>query len=217
VNQPQPSDPKRRVINYLKRNGASQTQGIAQELGVTLVAARQHLADLQRQGLVDRATATPDGRGRPADLWSLTALAQDLFPDRHDALTLDLIAGIRAALGDDGLTRVVGARTERQLESLRQAIDLSAPLRNRLDALARQRTVEGYMAEVVDAPDGGFLLVEHHCPICDAASECQLFCSTELTLFQDALGADVSVKREQHLLSGDERCVYRVTPRNAAV
>lgn len=217
MNQPQPSDPKRRVINYLKRNGASQTQGIAQELGVTLVAARQHLADLQRQGLVDRATATPDGRGRPADLWSLTALAQDLFPDRHDALTLDLIAGIRAALGDDGLTRVVGARTERQLESLRQAIDLSAPLRNRLDALARQRTVEGYMAEVVDAPDGGFLLVEHHCPICDAASECQLFCSTELTLFQDALGADVSVKREQHLLSGDERCVYRVTPRNAAV
>jgi predicted ArsR family transcriptional regulator len=217
VNQTQPSDPKRRVINYLKRNGAMQTQGVARELGVTLVATRQHLADLQRQGLVARATAAPGGRGRPADLWSLTALAQDLFPDRHDALTLDLIAGIRTALGDDGLTRVVEARTERQLESLRRVIQTSAPLRDRLDALARQRTAEGYMAEVVEAPEGGLLLVEHHCPICDAASECQLFCSTELTLFQDALGPDATVRREQHLLSGDERCVYRVTPRTTPV
>ena len=212
MNQPPPSGPKRRVLNYLKRNGPSQTQGVARELGVTLVAARQHLTDLQRQGLLDRATAAPGGRGRPADLWSLTALAQDLFPDRHDALTLDLIAGIRTALGDDGLTRVVEARTRRQLETLRSVIPAAAPLRDRLDALARQRSAEGYMAEVVEARDGGLLLVEHHCPICDAASECQLFCSTELTLFEDALGPDTAVKREQHLLSGDERCVYRVTP-----
>jgi predicted ArsR family transcriptional regulator len=212
----QPSDPKRRVINYLKRNGASQTQAVAGELGVTLVAARQHLADLKRRGLVDRATATPDGRGRPADVWSLTALAQDLFPDRHDALTLDLIAGIRAALGDAGLTRVVEARTQRQLESLLEIIPASAPVRDRLEALARRRTAEGYMAEVVDAPDGSLLLVEHHCPICDAASECQLFCSTELTLFQDALGPDVTVRREKHLLSGNERCVYRVSSRPAS-
>jgi predicted ArsR family transcriptional regulator len=211
----QPSDPKRRVINYLKRNGASQTQAVAGELGVTLVAARQHLTDLLRRGLVDRATATPDGRGRPADLWSLTALAQDLFPDRHDALTLDLIAGIRTALGDAGLTRVIVARTQRQLESLREVIPASAPLRDRLEALARRRTAEGYMAEVVEAPDGSLLLVEHHCPICDAASECQLFCSTELTLFQDALGPDAAVRREQHLLGGDQRCVYRVSSRPA--
>jgi predicted ArsR family transcriptional regulator len=58
------------------------------------------------------------------------------------------------------------------------------------------------------------LLVEHHCPICDAAKECQMFCSTELELFQAALGPNAVVKREQHLLSGDERCVYRVVPRN---
>jgi predicted ArsR family transcriptional regulator len=215
MNRTQPSDPKRRVLNYLKRAGASTTQAVAASLDVTDVAARQHLADLEQQGLVSRASASPDGRGRPAVVWRLTDLAQDLFPDRHDSLTLDLIAGVRSALGNDGLTRVIEARTERQLATLRRTVDASAPLRQRLEALARQRTAEGYMAEVVDGPDGRLLLVEHHCPICDAARECQMFCSTELELFQEALGADVVVRREQHLLSGDERCVYSVTPRSA--
>jgi predicted ArsR family transcriptional regulator len=212
MNLTEPSDPKRRVINYLKRTGTSTTQAVAASLDVSDVAARQHLANLEQQGLVSRDSAAPDGRGRPAVLWSLTDLAQDLFPDRHDALTLDLIAGIRSALGNDGLSRVIEARTERQLATLRRTVDASAPPKERLEALARQRTAEGYMAEVLDGPDGTLLLVEHHCPICDAARECQMFCSTELDLFQEALGPDVTVRREQHLLSGDQRCVYSVTP-----
>jgi predicted ArsR family transcriptional regulator len=110
------------------------------------------------------------------------------------------------------LTKVIEARTERQLDSLRRTIELSSTPRERLEALAAQRTLEGYMAEVVEVPDGGLLLVEHHCPVCDAAQECQMFCATELTLFKEALGQDLNVEREQHLLSGDERCVYRITP-----
>ena len=69
------------------------------------------------------------------------------------------------------------------------------------------------MAEVRDADDGSFLLIEHHCPICDAAQSCQAFCSTELELFEDALGPGATVEREEHLLSGGARCVYRVRQR----
>ena len=62
------------------------------------------------------------------------------------------------------------------------------------------RTGEGYLAEVVDAPDGdGLLLIEHHCPICDAAKACTNLCSAELDLFRDVLGPDVEVIRTQHL------------------
>ena len=207
------SDPKRRVIAHLKRGGATSTQAVARALDISTVAARQHLASLEAQGLVSSATAPPAGKGRPAVLWSLTQLANDLFPDRHDALTLDLIDGIRRALGEDGLQRVIETRTGRQLSTLRETVQPQAPLRARLDALARQRTLEGYMAEVVEAEDGSLLLVEHHCPICHAARACQMFCSTELELFQSALGPDVDVRRQQHLLSGNERCVYRITPR----
>ena len=75
------------------------------------------------------------------------------------------------------------------------------------------RTGEGYLAEVVDAPDGdGLLLIEHHCPICDAAKACTNLCSAELDLFRDVLGPDVEVIRTQHLIQGDQRCAYRLRP-----
>jgi predicted ArsR family transcriptional regulator len=57
------------------------------------------------------------------------------------------------------------------------------------------------------------VLVEHHCPICEAAGACPGLCRTELELFREALGDDVTVERTQHLLGGDTRCAYRVTKR----
>jgi len=173
------SEPKRRVLDHLKRGGAASTRSVAEALDVSNVAARQHLADLVAMGLVAADTAAPEGKGRPAVMWQLTALAHDLFPDRHDALTLDLIEIIRSTLGEDGLQRVIEARTARQLDSLRAVLPPAAPLRARVEALAKQRTSEGYMAEVQEGDDGSLLLLEHHCPICDAAQSCQAFCSTE--------------------------------------
>jgi predicted ArsR family transcriptional regulator len=65
------------------------------------------------------------------------------------------------------------------------------------------------MAEVVDDGDD-LLLIEHHCPVCAAATECQSLCRNELAMFQTAMGPQAEVTRSQHLLSGDERCVYRI-------
>jgi predicted ArsR family transcriptional regulator len=35
-------------------------------------------------------------------------------------------------------------------------------------------------------------------------------CDSELVVFRAALGADVSVERTQHAMSGDSRCSYRI-------
>ena len=70
------------------------------------------------------------------------------------------------------------------------------------------------MAEVrAEEEGGGFLLVENHCPICAAANACQGFCSTELDLFRSVLGPGVEVERVEHIVSGDQRCAYRVRPK----
>ncbi|MCU1365454.1 MAG: MarR family transcriptional regulator, partial [Ilumatobacteraceae bacterium] len=55
-------------------------------------------------------------------------------------------------------------------------------------------------------------LIEHHCPICVAATECQGLCRSELEVFRAVLGPEVVVTREQHVLSGDTRCSYRISP-----
>jgi predicted ArsR family transcriptional regulator len=81
----------------------------------------------------------------------------------------------------------------------------------RVRALATRRTAEGYLAEVQTDDDGGVLLVEHHCPIADAARSCAGLCRTELDVFRRLLGDDVVVERTSHLLAGDQRCAYRIT------
>jgi predicted ArsR family transcriptional regulator len=70
------------------------------------------------------------------------------------------------------------------------------------------------MAEC-QAVEGGYLLIENHCPICAAATACQGFCHAERDVFQRALGGDVSVERTEHIVSGDRRCAYRIAPKGA--
>jgi predicted ArsR family transcriptional regulator len=210
------SGSKRRIVERLKRADATPSE-LAVALELTEAAVRQHLDALADNGLVSSYARASEGRGRPPTVWTLTDLAQDLFPDRHDDLTVELITAVRTALGDEGLDRVIEARYGAQVDAYRKAIPKRASLRDRVEALARIRTREGYVAEVADAPDGrGVVLVEHHCPICTAATSCPGLCRSELDLFREVLGPKVSVERTQHVLAGDRRCAYRISPVSAS-
>jgi predicted ArsR family transcriptional regulator len=204
---------KRAIVDRLKRVGGATVPELADALDLTAAGVRQHVDALAANGLVEARARAPHGRGRPATEWRLTDLASDLFPDRHDDLTVGLIDALRASLGEDGLEQVIEARTQQQLREYRETIPNTGSIAKRVNALARQRTAEGYLAEVVRDDDGAVVLIEHHCPICTAASACQGLCRSELELFRDALGDDVEVQRTQHLMKGDVRCAYRVTPR----
>lgn len=206
------SSAKRRIIERLKRADTATAPELAAEFGLTDTAIRQHLEALENAELVERVTAPSSGRGRPPVHWRLAASASSLFADRHSDLTVELIASIRDALGEEALEAVVRTRAERQLANYRVAIDDTASVSDRVHRIAELRSAEGYLAEAVES-DGHMTLVEHHCPIRDAADSCAGLCSAELNLFQKALGPDVTVAREQHLLDGGQRCAYRITLR----
>lgn len=211
-----PTEAKRRLLDELKRGGPATASSLASALGVTDEAVRQHLAAFEALGLVTSAADAPSGRGRPPVRWSLTPESHGLFPDHHAELTVDLIAALRRTIGDDALERVIEARGDEQVAAYRRSAPSNgASLRARLDALARERTREGYMAEVVREKPGEYLLVEHHCPVCDAARACSGLCRGEWDVFRRVLGDDVTVERTEHLLSGGARCVYRVTAKTA--
>ena len=205
------SGAKRRIIERLKRADTSTAPELAAEFGLTDTAIRQHLEALEGAELVERVVA-PSGRGRPPVHWRLAASASSLFADRHSDLTVELIASIRSALGEEALEAVVRTRAERQLANYRGVLDGATNMSERVHRIAELRSAEGYLAEAVEG-DGHITLVEHHCPIQDAADSCAGLCSAELDLFQKALGPDVTVAREQHLLDGGQRCAYRVTLR----
>ena len=205
-----PSDSSSRLLYMLKSRGPLPTSALARVLGITVVGIRQHLAKLHAEGLVafdDQAGAI----GRPKRFWRLTAKGHGRFPDTHGDLTVNLIGGIRSLFGEAGLDRLIEARQAAAVAAYRRALEPCSGLEDRVRTLARLRTEEGYLAEFEAQPDGGFLLIENHCPICAAAKTCQGFCRSELELFRAAFGAGTSVTRLEHLLSDGRRCVYRVT------
>ena len=204
-----PSGSRRALLDRLKRAGPQPARDLATHLGVTAMAVRQHLYALEAEGIVvAEQQARP--RGRPIKLWRLTGAAEPFFPDGHAELTLGLLDAMTEAFGARGLDKLVAARTTAQRVAYGARIQPRWPLKRRVEALAKIRAEEGYMAEVRPAGRGVYLLVENHCPICAAARACRGLCQRELELFQEVLGPDVEVERLDHLLSGARRCSYRI-------
>jgi predicted ArsR family transcriptional regulator len=201
---------RRRIVKLLKTEGPVDSRRLARRLGVTPMAVRLHLYALQREKLVT-AEERPAPVGRPAKYWRLTREADRLFPDAYAELSVALIDAVGDTFGPAGVERLLESRLTRQQAEYSARIACSAPLKEKLQQLARVRSEEGYMAEV--QPDGklAFLFIENHCPICAAATACQGFCATELDLFRAVLGPDVSIERVEHIVAGDRRCAYRIT------
>lgn len=201
-------DSASRLLYLLKSRGPLPTAALARTLGMTAPGVRQHLAKLAAEALVEHADET--GRvGRPRRIWQLSAAGHARFPDTHAELTVNLIDAAREVFGPKGLDRLIARREAATLAAYRAALADAGDLGARVRALAKQRTTEGYMAEARRQPDGSWLLVENHCPICAAATACQGFCRSELDVFRIVLQA--KVERSEHLLAGARRCAYRIT------
>ncbi|MBP1992140.1 helix-turn-helix transcriptional regulator [Paenibacillus eucommiae] len=203
----------RAIVKLLKQEGPMDALQLAPLLGVSGMAVRQHLYNLQEQKLVT-FEEEPRSMGRPAKMWRLTPEANRLFPDGHADLTVSLIHSMREAFGEEGLNKLLEIRNRNLVKEYQHKAPLSLPLSEQLKALAEWRTTEGYMAETIENADGSFYFIEKHCPICAAAQACAGICSKEKEMLQQVLGDSVAVERNQHILSGSSRCVYRIIPKN---
>jgi predicted ArsR family transcriptional regulator len=88
---------KQQILVLLKRTGSITVEQAAGALAVASMTARQHLTNLERDGLIvsekeKRAT------GRPHFLYSLTPKGEEMFPRRYDLLAqvmLDEVAKLQ--------------------------------------------------------------------------------------------------------------------------
>jgi len=201
-----------RILFRLKTRGPQMAADMAARLDMTVAGARQHLVKLEAAGLVESEDLV-EGRGRPRKYWRLTPQGHARFPDRHSDLTLDLLRSMRDVFGDDGLENLIQHRERASVADYRKVVGTQGSLRQKLSALARIRSSEGYMASVAKESRHSFLFVEDHCPICAAAAACQGLCRSELAIFRAVLGDDVTVERIDHILAGARRCAYRIEQR----
>lgn len=212
-----------RLLYLLKTRGALSVQELARILDLTSMGARRQLEAAAERGLVhsleknhekplassaDKTPIKPAGKGRPGHWWALTEAGHARFPDRHGDIVVQLIGHLREQMGEAGVEQLISARETRMASSYAAVLAESNTLADKLTALAQLRTQEGYMAELRVVPDG-WELIEHHCPICAAARQCQAFCRSELTLFRQLL-PELQIERGEHLLNAGARCVYQM-------
>jgi predicted ArsR family transcriptional regulator len=100
---------------------------------------------------------------------------------------------------------------------MRSELD-GVPQAERVEALARLLSAEGYMAEsrahAGGAEESEAVLVEHNCPIPAIAGQFPEICAAEARHLAEVLGAEV--ERTGHILSGCPSCEYRVRFSRAA-
>jgi len=84
------SEPRRGVLELIKRSGEASADEIAGAVGVTLSAIRQQLAALEADGLVAHRDERP-GPGRPRRRYCLTPAAETLWPKRYGQLANQLL------------------------------------------------------------------------------------------------------------------------------
>ena len=203
--------PANRILILITTDGPQLAAAIGDALGISGEAARQQLSKMAEEGLVEPVTVAAAGRGRPRQLWHLTASGNRQFPDGHAELTANLLGTLVEQLGAAALDTVISAREAETLQRYREELSSADNLPTRVEALAGIRSREGYMADHWQEADGSFMLVENHCPICAAATVCAGFCRSELETFRAVLGADI--ERSEHILAGARRCAYRIMPR----
>ncbi|MDH6253475.1 putative ArsR family transcriptional regulator [Chryseobacterium sp. H1D6B] len=198
-----------RILMFLKMRGEATSLLISEELSITKEGARKHLLNLAEEGLIV-SVAKSEGVGRPSTYYTLTEKGLSQFPDTHADVTVQLLRSVKNVLGDNALDLLINDREKITYQRYEKALMKASSLEQRLDILAEIRSREGYMAEW-KKEGKEYFLIENHCPICAAASECQGFCRAELSNFQTLIGSEYKVERIQHILSGGQRCMYKIS------
>jgi DeoR family suf operon transcriptional repressor len=199
---------RRALLEILKRRGEANADELAEAVGITVSAVRQHLATLHGDGLVEHFEVR-SGPGRPRHVYRLTERADNLFPRAYAAIVTDLLVEAEAA-DPELVERMFERRRQRRVDRAKERL-AGKSFAERMQTLTEILDEDGYLAELVEEDDGSYRIVEHNCAILEVATRYGAACGTELDFIREVL-PEASVQRVAHLLSGSHVCAYSVSP-----
>jgi len=190
------------ILAFLKTRGHATLGEVATHLEVSKQGALRHLEALEASGLaVVAAPAEAHRRGRPENVYRLTAAAGEHFPDGHRELTGELVDFMTQEQLQHFFEKRA-ARLEAEYAPRLAGLDFEGRVRE----LARLATEHGHMAEVVDVGDGELAIRHCNCPIQDVAARTGLPCLNEQQMYERLLGGDV--KRTTWMAEAADDCTY---------
>jgi predicted ArsR family transcriptional regulator len=200
-------DTRHKILELLKVGGPQTVDELSAKLKISSMGVRQHLVSLESEGLIEHHSEKR-GIGRPSYVYSLAEQGDELFPRRYAQLALDLLETVRALDGREGLERLFEARIQQNARRYLARLE-GKSLKAQVRELARIRTEEGFMADWRTLDENTFRLREQNCAVYRVACNCEEICVYEQELFNRVL-AEAEVRRETHILAGDQSCTYTI-------
>src|SRR4051794_21962147 len=106
---------RQQILEHLHHHGRSTVKKMAGLFGLTPTGVRQHLAVLERDGLIEAEEQR--GRvGRPAFVYQLTERGEASFPTNYAMLANLLLEELRSMAGADALQRLLRRVSSRMAE-----------------------------------------------------------------------------------------------------
>ena len=195
-----------RVLSFLKQTGGRSAKQIAEAMGIGATAARNHLAILEKAGLVS-ATPQRNKTGRPAHIHRLTKDANDYFPTDYANFAADLVSATIEVVGQARLLAILRRMQKKTNTRYAERVDRKN-LAGRVAEVTSILDEAGYMAEWRKTGRNSYEIIERNCSILDVASGCPGVCDCELSMIRHLLGA--SVERQEHMIAGDSVCRYTI-------
>jgi len=195
--------------------GPSTAAVLASELNLTGAAIRKHLDALEEEGLIESserapygpaALNAPRGRGRPARVFSLTALGRSVFGQHEDSMALSAVKFMATVAGPGSISKFADHLAS-DFEARHADIASLSTLEERTAALIDALNAEGFAATL--APGlGGLQICQHNCPMGDIAAEYPSVCDAETEAFSRITG--VHVTRLATIAKGSAVCTTLV-------
>ena len=205
------------MLYALRRRGEATAEQVADQLGMTVSGARQHLTALdpsrtrrRHRDAVDRAQARStharvlgDRRGRRATSRRPTASSPTscsaTSPTPTPSCSTTLFAKRRQHRIENAQTRLAGKRT----------------LGTKVAELTRILDEDGYLATYEKVAPGVYRVIEHNCAIWAVAQRYGQACTSEIDFIRASL-PEAEIERVQHMVAGARHCAYEIRARAAA-
>lgn len=188
--QTEPARNRDRILELLLKSEQPLTvQALSKAVGISRNAAHQHVAAMEREGLVERASAVRTA-GRPSRGFRLSAAGKATFPRQYSLLAKQLLTELSQYLGPDELQQAM----QRIGKTLAGSLSVSVgPVADQALIAALMREL-GYESKVVDGPDGPEIEA-HNCVFHDLAMADPAICEVDLSLLRSLSGKSVDHRR----------------------
>lgn len=204
---------KDQILTFLKRTGCGTVDEIARGFGLARMTVRQHLAALERDGLV-RSREERRPAGRPHLLFSLSDSGQEKFPRRYDRLAdlaLQEVAFLEAdeiaGLGPEEKKKLLLRKMADRVFHQHEAKVRDKALTDRVAMVAEILRDEGGFAEWKnEGPE--FEIVDYNCVYRRVADSHKDVCDWHLQLLEKLL--DRPVDCNEMMSRGADSCRFIV-------